>query len=71
MSCGVDRRCGSDLMLLWLWGRPIATAPIGSLAWECPYAMGVAPNSKKKKKKKRKIKKKVKEQMMFYKGLTI
>ena len=22
MSCGVDRRCGLDLVLLWLWCRP-------------------------------------------------
>ena len=33
MSCGVGRRCGSDLALLWLWCRP---------AWEPPYAMGAA-----------------------------
>ena len=29
-------------MLLWLWYRPVATALIGSLAWELPYAVGVA-----------------------------
>ena len=23
-----DRRCGSDSALLWLWYRPVATAPI-------------------------------------------
>ena len=28
--------------LLWLWRRPVAVAPIGPLAWEPPYAMGVA-----------------------------
>ena len=38
MSCGVGRRCGSDLVLLWLWCRPAATAPIQPLAWEPPYA---------------------------------
>ena len=27
-------RCGSDPMLLWLWHRPAAVAPIGPLAWE-------------------------------------
>ena len=27
-----DRR-GSDPELLWLWRRPVATAPIGPLAW--------------------------------------
>ena len=31
-----------DLVLLWLWRRPVATAPIRPLAWEPPYAMGVA-----------------------------
>ena len=25
-----------------LWCRPVATAPIGPLAWEPPYAMGAA-----------------------------
>ena len=56
MSCGVGCRCGSDSALLWLWRRPaatVATAPIGSLAWDPPYAEGVAQrNSKKEKKKK-------------------
>ncbi len=32
-----------DPELLWLWCRPVATAPIRLLAWELPYAMGVAP----------------------------
>jgi len=27
---------------LWLWRRPVATAPIGPLAWEPPYATGAA-----------------------------
>ena len=31
-----------DLALLWLWCRPVATAPIGALAWELPYAIGTA-----------------------------
>ena len=42
MSCGVGSRPGLDLASLWLWGGPAATAPIGSLAWEPPYTMGVA-----------------------------
>ena len=42
MSCGVGRRCGSDLAWLWLWCRLAATAPIGALAWELPYATGAA-----------------------------
>ena len=40
-----------DLALLWLWCRPAATVPIGPLAWEPPYAMGVALKRQKKKKK--------------------
>ena len=42
MSCGVGGRCGSDLMLLCLWGRPAAIALVWSLAWKLPYAMAVA-----------------------------
>ena len=30
-----------DLVLLWLWCRPAAAAPVGPLAWEFPYAAGV------------------------------
>ena len=56
MSCGVGRRRGSDPALLWLWLRPVATAPIGPLAWEPPYAAGAAQrNSKKTKKKKKEL----------------
>ena len=36
--------------MLWLWCRPVATAPIGPLAWEPPYAMGVDLEKTKKKK---------------------
>ena len=50
MSCGVGGRCGSDLVLLWLWHGPAAVAPIGPLAWEPPYAMGAALKSKKQTK---------------------
>ena len=38
----VGRRRGSDPKLLWLWCRPAATALIRPLAWEPPYAVGVA-----------------------------
>ena len=38
-----------DLMLLWLWCRQAAVAPIRPLAWELPYAMGAALKSKKKR----------------------
>ena len=54
MSCGVGRRHGSDLALLWLWRRPAAIAPIQPLAWEPPYAEGAALERQKTKKKKKK-----------------
>ena len=38
-----------DLALLWLWCKPAAAAPIQPLAWELPYATGVALKKKKKK----------------------
>ena len=50
MSSGVGHRPGSDHALLWLWRRPAATAQIGSLAWEPPYAAGAALKDQKKKK---------------------
>ena len=53
MSCGVGCRNSSDPMLLWLWHRPAAVAPIGPLAWESPYATGVAPKSKNKQTNKK------------------
>ena len=40
-----------DPVLLWLWYRPAATALVGALAWELPYAASVAQKSQKKKKK--------------------
>ena len=33
-------------MLLWLWHRLAAAAPIPPLAWELPYAAGVALKGK-------------------------
>ena len=53
MSCGVGRRCGLDLALLWLWRRPVAMAPIRPLAWEAPHAAESALEMAKKKKKDR------------------
>ena len=50
MSCGVGHRRGLDSALLWLWCRTVATAPIRSLAWEPPYAMGEVLKKKKKSK---------------------
>ena len=39
-----------DPTLLWLWHRLADTASIRPLAWESPYAVGVALKSQKKKK---------------------
>ena len=62
MSCGEGCRLGSDPSLLWLWRRPVATAPIQPLAWEPPYAAGsaqeIATTTTKDKKTKKKKKKK-------------
>ena len=38
-----------DPELLWLWCRPVATAPIQPLAWEPPYVEGAALKRQKKK----------------------
>ena len=56
MSCGVGGRRGSDVALLWLWHRLVATAQIRPLAWEPPYATGAALK-KDKRPKNIKIKK--------------
>ena len=61
MSCGVGRRRGLDLVLLWLWHRPAAEALIKPLAWEPPYAASVALKRQKKKEKKTKKEKTKKE----------
>ena len=42
VSCGVGRRHGLDLALLWLWRRLAAVAPIRPLAREPPHAVGAA-----------------------------
>ena len=52
MSCRVGHRCGPDPALLWLWYRSAAVALIRPLAWELPYAEGVAIKRKKKEKEK-------------------
>ena len=43
-----------DPELLWLWCRPMDTAPIGLLAWEPAYAARVALEKAKRQKKKKK-----------------
>ena len=50
VSCGIGRRCGSDPVLPWLWHRPAATALIRPLAWNPPYATGVALEIAKRQK---------------------
>ena len=40
-------RYGSDSVLLWLWRRLAAVAPIQPLAWELPYVMAAALKRKK------------------------
>ena len=52
LSCGVGGRLSSDRMLLWLWCRLVAAAPIQPLAWERPYATPAALKSRKTKSKK-------------------
>ena len=49
MNCDVGHRCGLDTVLLWLWWRPAAAAPIRPLAWELPYASGAALKRQKEK----------------------
>ena len=49
MSCGVGRRHGSDLPLLWLWCRPAATALIRPLARELPICRGCGSKTKQTK----------------------
>ena len=61
MSCGVGHRRSLALSLLWLWCRPVAAAPIQPLAWEPPFAEGVAlerPKQETKQKQKPERKKK-------------
>ena len=53
MSSGIGCGRGSDPALLWLWRRPGATAPIQPLAWEPPYAAGMALEKAKRQKNKK------------------
>ena len=61
MNRAVDKRQGSDLMLLWLWHRLEAAAPIQPLAWEIPYAARAALKKPRKKKKTKILSKALKE----------
>ena len=44
VSCGVGPRSSLDLELLWLWHRPVATAPIGT-----SICCGCGPKKEKKR----------------------
>ena len=50
MSCGVGRRCGLDLTLLWLWCMPAVTAPTRPLDWEPQCVAGAALKRQPQKK---------------------
>ena len=54
-----------DLKCLWLWCRPVAIAPIQSLAWKLPYAMGIALPPQKKAEEKKEIQKPLSEYMEY------
>ena len=54
MRCGVGCTHGSDPALLWLWCSQAATALIRPLAWEPPYAAGVALEKTKRPKERKK-----------------
>ena len=53
MSYGVIHRCSLDAVLLWR--KPADTALIWPLAWEPPYAKGVALKRQTQKTNKKKI----------------
>ena len=40
----------AQILCRWLWHRPAAAALVRPLAWETPYALGVALKKKKKQK---------------------
>jgi len=53
ISCGVGGRCGSDPVLLCLWRRLAATVLVQPLAWEHPYAVGVALKKERERERER------------------
>ena len=48
-SCSTDHRCDSDMVLIWLWPRPVVWALIWLPAWEIPYAPSTALKNDKEK----------------------
>ena len=69
MNSDVGHRRGSDVVLLWLWHRLAAAAPIGPLAWEPPYDKGEA--LKRQKRKNKKIQKMINEYIIMQKVITL
>ena len=53
VSCGVGHRCGSDLVLLWLWCRLVATAD-STPSLGLPYATCAALKRTEEEKESRK-----------------
>jgi len=60
MSCCIGCRCSLDPKLLLC--RLAAVAPIRPLAWEFPYAAGVALKRPEKKRKRKDLKRKEKKE---------
>ena len=63
-GCGIGGRHDLDAVLLRLWCKPAATAPIRPLAWEPPYAAGAAQEIAKRQKQKQNQKTKTKTNSM-------
>ena len=51
MRCGVDHRCGLGFQVAVAVAQASSYSSDWTLAWEPPYAMGVALKKKTKKKK--------------------
>ena len=58
MNCGVGCRRGSDTVLLWMWCRPVATAPIRPQPGNLHMMQEAALEKAKRQKKQNKTKKK-------------
>ena len=65
VSYSVGLRCNLDLMLLWLWCRPAAAAPIQPLSRELPYAAYAALKKKKIKTNKQKTQVKLRSRGVY------
>ena len=69
MNCGVGCRRSLDLVLLWLWCRPVAPAPNRPLVWEPPCASGAA--LKRQEKKLKSVKRKMTAGYQISQSLSI